>query len=803
MPSSRSLYTTPLLTLLVILTAGYLLSSDSEGATITVDTDWVVDTSEDVNVDNTYIMKANLTVTATGQISFRRCKFEFMSEYPGDYGIIVQPGGYLTLHTCTLKAGLLSPRVLAEAWTFHVLDAGRLSLQASHILDLGVLGGVETERGLAIESDNVMVSGTIFEECNRGLVILSGASPEILDNTFSESQAGIEVKGSAFHLASFNTFIDNAAGIIFQEVGNGFLGAGEFINSGHCVRAVMSTVRVENVTTIGDGIAFSSEGDSYMVVENSTVQTRDGRGNAKFNSNLHFINCESPGWLVFTDTDANSHITVKQSVHFKVAYDGADYPVNGADVELRDKLGDKVYQQVTGSDGLSPVRLVTVFEHHGSLDPVPHQPFSAIASAGYNYEEKMDINLGPDHIIEVIFVDDVSPDLTVQLPADGASYNFSEVMFRGWLKDLNSGISAFYYTVNGGLNNSLTIQDPWQERVYLPEGDLIIDFVAVDLVGNEAVVTRSVTVDFTPPGAIDLDPASGSMTRAFQLLVNGTTEVGATLKVQGNDWTVGPDGSFSGYITLDDSEGEQTIKLRLTDAAGNEGVVNYLVVVDRTAPPLTVETDPDHRDFPFVNRSRILVFGDTEPGATVKVHANSELLNETVANELGKWSMGIQLVLGENDLLVDVWDPAGNRATVEIIDFWYDVTPPEITLIEPIDGAIYKYDIKTILVKVRTEPEAVVWVNDETEKVQPVHGELEFPEVEIPYEGNNTITVYVRDQAGNLATRSIVVVRKEKEENNGGPTEGIPVWLVALVLAIVVVVALVVHRFVLKRQQGT
>jgi len=160
------LYITSILTLVVILTAGYLFSGDSEGATVTVDIDWVVDTQE-VKVDDTYIMKANLTVTSTGQISFRRCKFEFMSEYPGDYGIIVQPGGYLTLHTCNLNAGDLSPSVKAEAWTFHVMDAGRLSLQASHIMDLGVLGGVETERGLAIESDNVMVSGTAFEECNR------------------------------------------------------------------------------------------------------------------------------------------------------------------------------------------------------------------------------------------------------------------------------------------------------------------------------------------------------------------------------------------------------------------------------------------------------------------------------------------------------------------------------------------------------------------------------------------------------------------------------------------------------------
>jgi hypothetical protein len=402
-------------------------------------------------------------------------------------------------------------------------------------------------------------------------------------------------------------------------------------------------------------------------------------------------------------------------------------------------------------------------------------------------------------MVQVDFVDDVAPELIVQLPPDGASYKSSEVQFRGRVDDLNSGISTFHYTIDGGEAHPLPIQDPWQTLVSLPEGELTIRFTAVDLVGNEAVVARSVSIDFTPPTATDLDPAPGTVTRAFQLLVNGTTERNATMKVQGVDWPVGPDGEFSGYITLEDTEGEQRVRFTFIDVAGNEGHYLYIVVVDRTPPPLSVETDPDHRDFPFINRSDVLVFGDSEKGATVKVQINSQLVNETVADDLGKWSVGVQLVLGENDLLIDAWDQAGNRASVEIIDFWYDVTPPEITLLEPSDGTVYKHKIDAILVEVRTEPDAVVWVNDETEQVQPAHGEVEFPEVDIPFEGNNTITIYVRDQAGNLATMSITVVRERKKDDNGGSTDGFPVWLVVMALAIVVVVAMVLRRFVLDR----
>jgi hypothetical protein len=162
-----------------------------------------------------------------------------------------------------------------------------------------------------------------------------------------------------------------------------------------------------------------------------------------------------------------------------------------------------------------------------------------------------------------------------------------------------------------------------------------------------------------------------------------------------------------------------------------------------------------------------------------------------VADDRGKWSITVDLELGENDLVVDAWDLAGNRASKEVIDFLYDVTPPEITLLIPEDGTLYKNKVAFILVKVRTEPDAVVWVNDEEEQIQPGHGEVEFPEVDLPFEGNNTITIYARDRAGNTETLEIVVVRDVKRQDGGGDTEGFPVWLVVMALIIVAVVALV------------
>lgn len=792
----RPYHAMALLTLLVVLTVGYALSTDSQAATIDIGDDWVVDSNEGIKSDNTYVMRANLTVTGSGQISFRRCTFTFMSEEPGAYGITVQPGGYLTLHTSVLKSGLLTPSVLADPWTFYVQDSGRLSLQSSTVLDLGVVDGPERKRGLAIESSNVLVSGSNFEECARGLVILGGSAPQVVDNVFEDNYAGVEVKGSSFSLSQENTFRENQVGLLLNEVQSASLTSGTFVDNNLGIQAVMSNVVVENVSVSGMGDAFSSMVTSHVLVRNSTVMVLGDRGHALYDSELAFVDCTATEWSGWTSTDSNSHLTVKMSVHFRVSYAGADYPVEGADVELTTKSGSKVYQQVTDSDGLSPVRLILVYEHHRGNQPVIHGPFTATASAGFDHEEVRDMALTPDHLISISFVDDEAPDLTVQLPVDGSFHNTRDVEFKGRVNDMSSGIATFHYSVNGGENVTLPIKDPWQVMVSLPEGDLLIEFVAIDLLGNQVTEIRSISIDITPPTVHWIDPSPGNVTRAYQQLVVGRTEPGATLEVQGTEWEVAANGTFTGYLTLGDAEGEETVDLLLTDPAGNEGTYEYTLVIDRTPPALTVETDPDHRDYPFINRSDIMVFGTAEPGATVKVHINSLEVGSAEADELGQWSIAVELVLGENDLLVDAWDEAGNRETVEIIDFLYDVTPPEITLLQPLDGTVVKNKVRTILVEVRTEPEAVVWVNDETEQVQPSHGEVEFPEVDLPFEGNNTVTIYVRDQAGNLATMSIVVVREEKKDNNTGETDGFPVWLVVLAISIAVMALLVVQRLV-------
>ncbi len=776
--------------LLAILTIVIALPGDVEAAQEVVDTEWIVNTTEPGKVNIDYIMRANLTITGTGQISFLRCSFTFMSEIPGQYGITVQPAGYIILQSCDLESGYLSPGVPAEAWTFYVQDSGRLSLQVSTVKDLGVVGGSDKDKGLALETDGAYVVGSTFSDCNRGIIVMSGAAPIVANNTFEGNTVGMEIKGSASSITSLNTFEGNNMGMLYTSCTSGFLRSGSFFDNIFSVRAVASTLMIEDIFVGGMGTAVSSEAGSWVYVGNSTIKSLYNQGRAAFGSNLQFIDCISGNYHGYTETDLNSHLLVKNSVHFHVVYAGVNYPVESASVELTDSTDEKAYQQVTGSDGYSPKRLVMVFEQHNLQPPTLRYPFFAEASSGFNFEEMYDLMIGPNEVIEVEFVDDEPPDLNVIAPANASLYNSSEVEFRGRLSDLHSGISTFFYTVDGAGATSLPIQDPWQVVVNLPEGQMELMFVAVDLVGNTIQVPRTVTVDTLPPRIISIEPPDGSTTREFSLLVSGETEPGNTLTVDDEPMDVQPDGSFSGYISLGDDEGEQVTPFHLTDAAGNTATYHYTVVVDRTPPDLVVNTDPDYRDFPYVNDSLIIVFGTSEPGARVVVTINTNLANETFADDLGDWSVDVHLDFGENDMIVDAYDEAGNRNSVEIIDFFYDIVAPEITIVLPENGTIVKQ--AWILVKVRSEEGALVWVNDEDPQIQPAHGEVTFSEVPLSNVGENILVVYARDRAGNENTATVIVVREAKATNGENGDTAFPIWLIAVIVAGVIAAVLVV-----------
>ena len=132
-------------------------------------------------------------------------------------------------------------------------------------------------------------------------------------------------------------------------------------------------------------------------------------------------------------------------------------------------------------------------------------------------------------------------------------------------------------------------------------------------------------------------------------------------------------------------EGQQTIEVQGRDYAGNfDSIRSLTVTVDRTPPALTV--DPGNRN------SETLITNTTD--IKVDVSDNEAVSQGQVApentynNQTGEFSFtpGTRFdpgfSQGDNLLEVTAYDKAGNQKQLEI-DYFVDVSPPEISTIDP------------------------------------------------------------------------------------------------------------------------
>ncbi len=108
--------------------------------------------------------------------------------------------------------------------------------------------------------------------------------------------------------------------------------------------------------------------------------------------------------------------------------------------------------------------------------------------------------------------------------------------------------------------------------------------VAQDGAGNANAAVVSVEVDTRPPALILSSPTNGTSTADATILVTGTTEPGASVRVNGIVAEVSSNGSFSLLLAL--TEGENPITATATDRAGNDASVSVSVTFTNPVPGL-------------------------------------------------------------------------------------------------------------------------------------------------------------------------------------------------------------------------
>ena len=122
----------------------------------------------------------------------------------------------------------------------------------------------------------------------------------------------------------------------------------------------------------------------------------------------------------------------------------------------------------------------------------------------------------------------------------------------------------------------------------IADGAHAVYFNASDFDGNAAtLVSVSFIVDTAPPILTVTAPEDGLKTNQTTILITGTTtdptSGAVSLMINGTPVDIGPSGAFSHEFTL--SDGENTITIISTDAAGKASTVVRHVTLD-TVPPV-------------------------------------------------------------------------------------------------------------------------------------------------------------------------------------------------------------------------
>ncbi|EEC9769644.1 Ig-like domain-containing protein [Escherichia coli] len=243
------------------------------------------------------------------------------------------------------------------------------------------------------------------------------------------------------------------------------------------------------------------------------------------------------------------------------------------------------------------------------------------------------------------------------------------------------------YTTTVEANGSWTVNVPPADLAALPDGAGNVQASVSNINGNSAQADRAYSVDATAPlvtiNTIASDDILNVSEAGAGITISGTTTVqaGQTLTVTLNNntyqTTVLADGTWSVNVPAADLSGltasSYTVTATVSDKAGNPASADHALVVDITAPDLTINTVAGDD---IINAAEIVVAqtisgqvtGTAVAGNTVIVTIGGNQYNATVQSDLS-WSVSVPAnvlqALGNGELTISasLTNSANNTGT--------------------------------------------------------------------------------------------------------------------------------------------
>jgi Tol biopolymer transport system component/flagellar hook assembly protein FlgD/fibronectin type 3 domain-containing protein len=272
---------------------------------------------------------------------------------------------------------------------------------------------------------------------------------------------------------------------------------------------------------------------------------------------------------------------------------------------------------------------------------------------------------------------------------------------------------------------------------------------------NTQPCSASIILDTTPPALAVSTLSDGSRTSNALLNVSGTATDGSgiqRLTIGGITVTVNSDGSFSYPVTLHD--GPNDVSVSATDSAGNQTIDSRTIILDRTAPALSISSPADNI---ATKMSVVDVIGsvDEESAVTVRINASESVLAHMNGRD---FSLTVTPVYGINTIEVTATDRAGNTSALKRTVI-FDDQNPSLSVVDPAEDIRTSHanlvlrgetaDLTAVTVSIRMDGNTYLPVVTAGTFEQP----FTFT-VEKPYE----IFVRALDEAGNETTVKRTVI---------------------------------------------
>ncbi|QRN96324.1 adhesin [Archangium violaceum] len=307
----------------------------------------------------------------------------------------------------------------------------------------------------------------------------------------------------------------------------------------------------------------------------------------------------------------------------------------------------------------------------------------------------------------------------------------------------------------------------------LPEGKNQVETRARDAAGNESPVSpvpRIFYVDTTRPVAPEvLTPTEGATVQGPTPLITGTAEANSRVTIILDGIPVDivdadADGKWSytpKTALLDDWH---TVQAQATDAAGNTGPTSEVrnFYVDSTPPPAPEVRTPANGATVGTHTPELK--GTAEPGSTVTIYVDGEVVGQVKANASGEWSMTVPddkaLDDGQHTVKAQATDAVGNPSPESSTNtFTVDTTPPAAPVVlTPANGTTVS--THTPKLEGTAEPGSTVTVYVDGKVVGQVKANdsgawsVTVPADKALDDGQHTVRAQATDAAGNPSVES-------------------------------------------------